>query len=414
MIAESVAFLRAQGKRVIYDAEHFFDGYADDRDYALRCLRAAAEAGAETVVCCDTNGGTLPHVVGTAMADVVRPRLGAACAVGIHTHDDAGCGVANTLAGVHGGRHPRPGHDERLRRALRQRQPHLDHPQPPAQARLRLPHRRPAGVADPDGPLHRRAAQLHAGSRRALRGSQRVRPQGRHARRRGRRPIRPRSSTSSPRSWATTARCSSPSCRARARSQSRAREAGIELDDDGARHVVERVKELEHRGYHYEAADGSFELLLRKETGEYEPLFRLESWRVIVEKRADGRVETEATIKIWVERRALRAHRRGQRPGQRARPRAARGVGGDLSAPARHRAGQLQGPHPRRDQGHRRRSRGCCWMRPTARRSGARSACRRTSSSPRGRRSSTRWSTGCSHRAAGRVSGDAAAAPRKS
>jgi 2-isopropylmalate synthase len=65
--------------------------------------------------------------------------------------------------------------------------------------------------------------------------------------------------------------------------------------------VIERVKQLEHSGYHYEAADGSFELLLRKETGEYEPLFRLESWRAIVEKRADGRVETEATIKIWVD-----------------------------------------------------------------------------------------------------------------
>jgi 2-isopropylmalate synthase len=64
---------------------------------------------------------------------------------------------------------------------------------------------------------------------------------------------------------------------------------------------VDEVKEREHRGYHYEAADGSFELLLRKETGEYEPLFRLESWRAIVEKRADGRVETEATIKIWVD-----------------------------------------------------------------------------------------------------------------
>jgi 2-isopropylmalate synthase len=80
----------------------------------------------------------------------------------------------------------------------------------------------------------------------------------------------------------------------------RARDAGIGLDDAGAARVVERVKDLEHRGYHYEAADGSFELLLRKETGEYEPLFTLESWRAIVEKRADGRVETEATIKIWV------------------------------------------------------------------------------------------------------------------
>ena len=68
-----------------------------------------------------------------------------------------------------------------------------------------------------------------------------------------------------------------------------------------ATRVVERVKDLEHRGYHYEAAGGSFELLLRRETGEYDPLFRLESWRAIVEKRADGRVETEATIKIWVD-----------------------------------------------------------------------------------------------------------------
>jgi 2-isopropylmalate synthase len=82
--------------------------------------------------------------------------------------------------------------------------------------------------------------------------------------------------------------------------QARARAAGLELDDEAAHRVVERVKDLEHEGYHYEAADGSFELLLRKETGDYEPLFRLESWRAIVEKRADGKVETEATIKIWV------------------------------------------------------------------------------------------------------------------
>jgi 2-isopropylmalate synthase len=81
----------------------------------------------------------------------------------------------------------------------------------------------------------------------------------------------------------------------------RARDAGISLSDEDASHVIERVKELEHRGYHFEAADGSFELLLRKQTGAYEPLFRLESWRAIVEQRADGRVETEATIKIWVD-----------------------------------------------------------------------------------------------------------------
>ena len=78
-------------------------------------------------------------------------------------------------------------------------------------------------------------------------------------------------------------------------------QARADVDADTAARVVERVKELEHRGYQFEAADGSFDLLIRKETGEYEPLFRLESWRAIVEKRADGRVETEATIKIWVD-----------------------------------------------------------------------------------------------------------------
>jgi 2-isopropylmalate synthase len=80
----------------------------------------------------------------------------------------------------------------------------------------------------------------------------------------------------------------------------RAERAGLELDDASARRAIERIKELEHEGYHYEAADGSFELLLRREAGRFEPLFTLESFRVITEKRADGRVETEATIKVFV------------------------------------------------------------------------------------------------------------------
>ncbi len=80
----------------------------------------------------------------------------------------------------------------------------------------------------------------------------------------------------------------------------RAERAGIELDDEGARNAVERLKEREHAGYHYEAADASFELMIRKESGLYESLFTLESFRVVTEKRADGRVETEATIKVWI------------------------------------------------------------------------------------------------------------------
>src|SRR5947209_3525965 len=103
MIAESVAFLLAQGKRVIYDAEHFFDGFADDPAYALRCVRAAAEAGAETVTCCDTNGGTLPGVIARTVAEVVAALGPGGARIGIHCHDDAGCGVACTLAAIEQG-----------------------------------------------------------------------------------------------------------------------------------------------------------------------------------------------------------------------------------------------------------------------------------------------------------------------
>jgi 2-isopropylmalate synthase len=83
--------------------------------------------------------------------------------------------------------------------------------------------------------------------------------------------------------------------------QARADEAGIEVTPEDATKVVDKVKELESQGYHFEAADASFDLLIRKETGSYEPLFKLESWRTIVEKNADGKVSTEATIKIWVD-----------------------------------------------------------------------------------------------------------------
>src|SRR5581483_11093222 len=103
MIADSIEFLVRAGKRVVYDAEHFFDGYADDATYALRCLRTAAEAGAETVTCCDTNGGTLPDQVLLAMASVAAELRPSGARIGIHCHDDADCGVANTLAGVRAG-----------------------------------------------------------------------------------------------------------------------------------------------------------------------------------------------------------------------------------------------------------------------------------------------------------------------
>ena len=100
MIDDSVRFLVAQGKRVIYDAEHFFDAYRDDPGYALRCVRAAAEAGADVVCLCDTNGAALPPFVQATVAEVVRVLP---VAVGMHAHNDSGCAVANSLVAVTAG-----------------------------------------------------------------------------------------------------------------------------------------------------------------------------------------------------------------------------------------------------------------------------------------------------------------------
>ena len=109
MIADSVAFCAPSGKRAVFDAEHFFDGYRDDPAYALECVRAAADAGAENVTLCDTNGGSLPAFVGEATAAVVEA-LGDGVEVGIHTHNDAECAVANSPRRGRGRRPPGPGH----------------------------------------------------------------------------------------------------------------------------------------------------------------------------------------------------------------------------------------------------------------------------------------------------------------
>ena len=280
---------------MIYDAEHFFDAFRDDPDYALRCLRAAAEAGAENVTLCDTNGSSLPGEVAAATARVVA-ELGDSVQVGIHTHDDAGCGVANSLVAVEAGARlvqgTMNGYGERCGNA------NLVSilPGARAEAGLRVDRARAPAAADRDRAPGRRDLQRHAEPEPALRGRQRLRPQGRHARGR-RQPRRAHVRARRPGGGGRRPpRARSPSCRARAPSR-----PGATWTATPPARVVERVKELENRGYQFEAADGSFDLLIRKETGEYEPLFRLESWRAIVEKREDGRVETEATIKIWVD-----------------------------------------------------------------------------------------------------------------
>jgi 2-isopropylmalate synthase len=319
MIAESIAFLRAAGKRVVYDAEHFFDAWRDDRDYALRCLDAAAGAGAEVVVVCDTNGSSLPHQIAQTVADV----CGRFDRVGIHTHNDCECGVANSLAAVQAGaRHVQGtlnGYGERcgnanlvsivpnlqLKMGLRCL-PSLEGLTEAAHMVAEMLNLQP----DPNQPYVGKNAFAHKG--------------GMHV----------AGINADPATFEHIDPAEVGNAREVLISELSGKgtviaHAGGDLDDAAASRVVERVKELEHHGFQFEAADGSFDLLIRRETGDYEPLFRLESWRVIAEKREDGRVQTEATIKLWVDGHRYVHTAEGNGP-VNALDRALRGAIGDL------------------------------------------------------------------------------------
>ena len=299
MIADSVAFCRASDKRSIYDAEHFFDAYRDDPGYALACLEAAIDAGAENVTLCDTNGSSLPDQVAAATAVVVS-RFGARAEVGIHVHDDAGCGVANSLAAVNEGARMVQGtvngYGERCGNA------NLTTILPALQLKMGysvVPDERLASLAetahfvdelcnvtpDPDAPYVGRNAFAHKGGMHVA---------GVEADGRAYEHVDP--------ATVGNERAILPSeLSGKATIRDQATRAGIEIDDAGASRAIEKLKEREHQGFHYEAAPASFELLLRFEAGVYKPLFTLESYRVVTERRAGGEVETEATIKVEVD-----------------------------------------------------------------------------------------------------------------
>jgi 2-isopropylmalate synthase len=299
MIAESVAFLVGAGKRVVYDAEHFFDAYRDDAAYALDCLRAAAGAGAETVAICDTNGSSLPGQVAEATAAVVAA-VGDRVRVAIHCHNDAEVGVANSLAAVAAGARQVQG----TMNGVGERTGNANLVSIIANLQLKMGYRvlsdeQLAGLTEAahfvDELLNRppNRSQPYVGRDAfAHKGGMHVAG------------VRADAATFEhvdPSLVGNTRELLVSELAGRHTVSERAVAAGLDLDDAAAQRVIDRVKLLEHGGYQFEAADGSFDLLLRRESGDYEQLFRLESWRVIVEQRADGQVETEATIKIWVD-----------------------------------------------------------------------------------------------------------------
>ncbi|MCD6727455.1 MAG: citramalate synthase [Solirubrobacteraceae bacterium] len=298
MIAESIAYLVGRGKRAILDAEHFFDGWAEDPGYALETLSAAAQAGAERVVLCDTNGGSLPLAVMEAVAAVreALPDL----PLGIHCHDDTGCAVANSLVAVQAGATQVQG----TVNGIGERTGNANLVTLIADLQLKLGH----DLLDAEQ-LARLTETAHFVDELLNRSPNPAQPfVGRHAfaHKAGLHAAGIRLDASTfeqidPALVGNRRDVLVSELAGRGTVREKAAAAGLHLDDEAASRIVERVKQLEHLGYQFEAADGSFELLMRRESGAHEPLFQLESWRTIVEQRADGAVECEATVKVWID-----------------------------------------------------------------------------------------------------------------
>ncbi|MCW2714997.1 MAG: 2-isopropylmalate synthase/homocitrate synthase family protein [Frankiales bacterium] len=292
MVRDSVAHLRSEGQRVFLDAEHFFDGYVTDPAYALQVLTVAAEAGADVLALCDTNGGMLPY----RLAEIVAAVVGTGLRVGIHAHNDAACAVANSLAAIDAGathvQGTANGYGERSGNAdlfsvVAALETKVDRRVLPA-GRLvelgRVAHAvaEVANIApDPHQPWVGSSAFAHKAGLHvsAIKADPDL---YQHV---------------DPSVVGNDMRLLVSELAGRATIELKGRALGLEPDADTVLRVIDRVKDLESVGYSFEAAEASFELLLREEMGERPHYFTLESWRVIVERRA-GEVFSEATVKL--------------------------------------------------------------------------------------------------------------------
>jgi 2-isopropylmalate synthase len=297
MIRDTVSHLRAEGQRVFLDAEHFFDGYRSDPAYAVEVVRVAAEAGADVVALCDTNGGMLPG----ELADVVAQVLAASQArLGIHCHDDTACAVANTLAAVDAGvthvQGTANGYGERSGNAnlfsvvanLQLKKGRSVVPEGSLADMTRIAHA-VSEITNVSPNQHQPYVGLSAFAHKA----------GLHASAVKVDPMLYQHID--PAAVGNDMRMLVSDMAGRASIELKGRELGYDLagDREVLSRVVERVKEMEARGFTFEAADASFELLLRDEVaGERRRHFTVESWRAIVEQGPDGEVRSEATVKI--------------------------------------------------------------------------------------------------------------------
>ncbi len=297
MVRDSVTHLRAEGQTVFLDAEHFFDGYRDNRDYALEVLRVAAEAGAEVLALCDTNGGMLPGWVGDVVDDVISAT---GARVGIHCHNDTGCAVANTLAAVDAG----ATHVQGTINGYGERTGNADLVAVVANLELKLDKR-----VLPEGLLREATRIAHAvaevtnvppASRQPYVGTSAfAHKAGLHA---SAIKVDPNLYQHlDPVAVGNDMRLLVSDMAGRASIELKGRELGFDLSGDKelVTRVTARVKELESRGFTFEAADASFELLLVEEVeGRRPAYFDVESWRVITDSRPGDEAASEATVKL--------------------------------------------------------------------------------------------------------------------
>ena len=300
MVRDTVRHLREEGQSVFLDAEHFFDGYRDNRAYALEVLRTAYDAGAEVIALCDTNGGMLPPWVGDVVHDVIEST---GVRVGIHCHNDTGCAVANTLAAVGAG----ATHVQGTLNGYGERTGNADLVSVVANLELKLGRR-----VLPDGALRDATRVAHAvadvtnfppASRQPYVGvSAFAHKAGLHA---SAIKVDPNLyQHMDPIRVGNDMRLLVSDMAGRASIELKGKELGFDLtggreDQELVTRVTRRVKEMESRGYTFEAADASFELLLVEEVqGHRLSYFDVESWRVITDSTPGGEAVSEATIKL--------------------------------------------------------------------------------------------------------------------
>ena len=297
MVADTVRHLRESGQRVFLDTEHFFDGYRANRAYAVEVVRVAAEAGADVVALCDTNGGTLPR----ELQDVVRDVLASTGArLGIHAHNDGGCAVANSIAAVEAG----VTHVQGTINGYGERTGNADLLAVVANLELKRDMRLlpPGNLADSFRIAHAIAevTNVPPSTRQPYVGlSAFAHKAGLHA---SAIKVDPDLyQHTDPARVGNDMRMLVSEMAGRASVELKGRELGFDLGNDRelVSRVTERVKDLEARGYTFEAADASFSLLLTEEVdGKRPSFFDVESWRVITESRADGEAVSESTVKL--------------------------------------------------------------------------------------------------------------------